>query len=226
MLKEDVVQKDKKEELEESCCAEQKSQKKGPDKTHEKPPAEKVYPSPSCFSRRLAALKARQARDEAGPANVVPHDNEVVDISSDTDSEQVPEYLPGEEARIEEEGEEVPDYLPGAEPMGQEEDPEEDPEEDTEEEPEEDPEEDLEEDPEEDPEEEQPEAMEQNEDQEEENQEMAFEWANQEQEKEDDEEEDVPDLRPGIPDYDEYFRGYFKLAPPPSLASDEESDDE
>ncbi|MED6207067.1 hypothetical protein PIB30_032415 [Stylosanthes scabra] len=36
MLKEDTVQKDEKEELEESCCAEQKSQKKGPDKTYEK----------------------------------------------------------------------------------------------------------------------------------------------------------------------------------------------
>ncbi|MED6181725.1 hypothetical protein PIB30_021995 [Stylosanthes scabra] len=43
MLKEDIIQKDEEEELEESFCADQKSQKKGPDKTYEKPPAE--YPS-------------------------------------------------------------------------------------------------------------------------------------------------------------------------------------
>ncbi|MED6119965.1 hypothetical protein PIB30_016553 [Stylosanthes scabra] len=62
------------------------------------------------------------------------------------------------------------------------------------------------------------------------NQEMA--WANQEEEdeieeeEENDEEEDVPDLYPGILDYDEYFHDYFKLALPPSPASDEESDDD
>ncbi|MED6147166.1 hypothetical protein PIB30_041495 [Stylosanthes scabra] len=58
----------------------------------------KVYPPPSRFPIRLAALRAHQARDEVGPANAAPHDNEVVDISSDSDSEQVPEYVPGEGA--------------------------------------------------------------------------------------------------------------------------------
>ncbi|MED6207335.1 hypothetical protein PIB30_034846 [Stylosanthes scabra] len=95
-------------------CA--KSQKKGPDKTYEIPPAEypsvtgildeieqilyhnkgadahlmaprKVYPPSSRFSRRLAAIRARQAKDEAANENVAPHNNEVVDISSDSDSE-------------------------------------------------------------------------------------------------------------------------------------------
>ncbi|MED6199338.1 hypothetical protein PIB30_075055 [Stylosanthes scabra] len=47
-----------------------------------------------------------------------------------------------------------------------------------------------------------------------------------EEEEENGEEEDVPNLHPGIPDYDEYFHDYFKLAPPPSPASDEESNDE
>ncbi|MED6148210.1 hypothetical protein PIB30_048132 [Stylosanthes scabra] len=129
MLKEDVIQKDEEEELEESCCAEQKNQKKGPDKTYEKPPAEypsvtgmldeieqilyhdkgadthlmasrKVYPPPSRFSRRLASLRARRARDEAGPANAAPQEDEVIDVSSDSDSEQVPEYVSGEEQQM------------------------------------------------------------------------------------------------------------------------------
>ncbi|MED6130524.1 hypothetical protein PIB30_001610 [Stylosanthes scabra] len=41
--------------------------------------------------------------------------------TSDSDSEQVPEYVPGEGAGIEED-EEVLKYVPGAEPMGEEED--------------------------------------------------------------------------------------------------------
>ncbi|MED6218288.1 hypothetical protein PIB30_025379 [Stylosanthes scabra] len=190
----------------------------------------KVYPPPSRFSRRLVALKARQARDEAGPANVAPHDNEVVEINSDSDLEQIPEYVPGEGAEIEEEDEEVPEYVPDAEPMGEEEDPEEDPEEDTKEDPEEEPEEDPEEDPEEEPEdpeegleedpeekqeeepqEEQPEAMEQ--DEEEGGQEMAFGWANQEEEKED----------INLLDHDD-FMDYWEFAPPPSPASDDDDD--
>ncbi|MED6204185.1 hypothetical protein PIB30_006941 [Stylosanthes scabra] len=148
MLNEDLIQKDEEEELEESCCAEQKSQKKGPDKTYEKPSAEypsvtrmldeieqilyhnkgadahlvrnnskwkyqhvqlkdvkqkcwmaprKVYPPPSRFSRRLVAMRARQAKDEAANENAAPHNNEVVNISSDLDSEQVPKYVPREE---------------------------------------------------------------------------------------------------------------------------------
>ncbi|MED6135131.1 hypothetical protein PIB30_043319, partial [Stylosanthes scabra] len=38
-----MLKEDEEEEREESCYEEQKSQKKGPDKTYEKPPAE--YPS-------------------------------------------------------------------------------------------------------------------------------------------------------------------------------------
>ncbi|MED6148832.1 hypothetical protein PIB30_056709 [Stylosanthes scabra] len=136
----------------------------------------KVYPPPSRFSRRLAALRARRARDEAAPANAAPHEDEVIEISSDSSLEQVPEYVPGEGAENEQDDEEVPDYVPSAEPMEEEEDseedPEEEPDEDPEEDPEEEPEEDPEEDPEEEPQEEQPEAMEQEE--EEEGQEIAF----------------------------------------------------
>ncbi|MED6121610.1 hypothetical protein PIB30_031827 [Stylosanthes scabra] len=124
-----------KEDLEESCCAEQKSQKKGPDKINEKPLAE--YPSvtrmlnkiekilyhdkgadahlmaprkdkapqmPTRFSKRLAALKARQTRDEAGPSNAAPRYDEIINISSD--SEQVQENVQEEGGEIEEE--EVP----------------------------------------------------------------------------------------------------------------------
>ncbi|MED6128862.1 hypothetical protein PIB30_102172 [Stylosanthes scabra] len=92
----------------------------------------KVYPPPSRFSRRLAAMRARQARDEAANENAAPHNNEVVDISSDSDSEQVPEYVPGEEEGMEEEHENILEHVPRAEPMGEEEDPEEDPEEEPE----------------------------------------------------------------------------------------------
>ncbi|MED6205270.1 hypothetical protein PIB30_016253 [Stylosanthes scabra] len=140
----------------------------------------KVYPPPSRFSRRLATLRAHQARDEAGPENAAPHNNGVVDISNNSDSEQVPEYVPGEGAGIEEEDEDIPEYVPGAEQLGEGEykvpgEPEEEPEDD----PEEDPEENPEDDPEEEPQEEQPDAMEQEEEnhgeeQEDEDQEMTF----------------------------------------------------
>ncbi|MED6205612.1 hypothetical protein PIB30_019362, partial [Stylosanthes scabra] len=63
----------------------------------------KVYPPPSHFSRRLDALRARRAKDEAGPANAAPQEDEVIDVSSDSDSEQVPEYVPGEGATNEQE---------------------------------------------------------------------------------------------------------------------------
>ncbi|MED6146293.1 hypothetical protein PIB30_033213 [Stylosanthes scabra] len=132
---------------------------------------------PTRFSKRLAALRACQGKDEAGPSNAAPHIDEIIEISSDSDSEQVPEYVPGEGAGIEEEEEEVPEYIPGEgalievlQPLNQVEpgdipydgllnDPEdepmeeekEDPEEDLEEDPKEDPEEDSEEDPEENP---------------------------------------------------------------------------
>ncbi|MED6197370.1 hypothetical protein PIB30_055836 [Stylosanthes scabra] len=180
----------------------------------------KVYPPPSHFSRRLDALRARRAREEAGSANAAPQEDEVIDVSSDSDSEQVPEYVPGEGAGVVEE--EVPKYVPGAEPMEEEEDPEKDPEEDPEEEPEEDPEEDpeeeseedLEEDPEEEPQEEQPEAMEQ-EEEEEEGQEIAFDWANHE--------EGGGGEGIDLSNHDD-FVDYWELAPPPSPANDEDDD--
>ncbi|MED6205280.1 hypothetical protein PIB30_016263 [Stylosanthes scabra] len=75
------------------------------------PRKDKAPQLPTYFSKRLAALRARQARDEAGPSNAAPHIDEVIKISSDSDSEQVPEYLSGEGAGIEEE-EEVPEYVP------------------------------------------------------------------------------------------------------------------
>ncbi|MED6183248.1 hypothetical protein PIB30_036234 [Stylosanthes scabra] len=251
MLKEDVIQKDEEEELEESCYAEQKSQKKGPNKTYEKPPAE--YPSvtgileeieqilyhnkgadthlmaprkdkapqmSTRFSRRLAAIKARQTRDEAGPSNVAPRDDGIINISSDL--EQVQKNVQEEEGEIEEE--EVPGegaLIEILQPLAQEEpedipyDGSEDEEiEEEEKDPEEDPKEDQEEDPEKEPEEEQEEGQD---------------WVEEdeiEEEEENDEEEDVLDLHQGIPDYDEYFHNYFKLTPSPSPASDEESDDE
>ncbi|MED6222073.1 hypothetical protein PIB30_060914 [Stylosanthes scabra] len=109
----------RKEELEGSSYAEQKNQKKGPDKTHEKLLAE--YPSitrtlnkiekilchdkgadahlmaprkhktpqmSTRFSRRLAVLKARQTKDKAGPSNAAPRDDEIINISSDSEQEQ------------------------------------------------------------------------------------------------------------------------------------------
>ncbi|MED6160803.1 hypothetical protein PIB30_054751 [Stylosanthes scabra] len=67
-----------------------------------------------CVRIRLTALRARQARDEAGPSNAAPHNDEVIEISSDFDSEQVLKYVPGEGAGIgEEEEEEVPKYVMG-----------------------------------------------------------------------------------------------------------------
>ncbi|MED6106131.1 hypothetical protein PIB30_002024 [Stylosanthes scabra] len=83
----------------------------------------KVYPPPSCFSRRLAVLRACQARDEAGLADAAPHEDEVIDISSDSSSEQVLEYVPGEGAENKQDDEEVQEYVLGAEPMEEEEDP-------------------------------------------------------------------------------------------------------
>ncbi|MED6143845.1 hypothetical protein PIB30_009655 [Stylosanthes scabra] len=148
----------------------------------------KTYQAPTRFSRSLAALSARQAKDEVGPSNAAPHNDEVIEISSDSDSEQIPEYVPGEGAGIEEE-EKVPKYVPGEgaiievlQPLNQEE-PEDIPYDGPVQDPEDKPMEDEEEYPE---------------------------------EEQENEEEDVPNLQPGIPDYDEYFHDYFKLGPPPS----------
>ncbi|MED6188661.1 hypothetical protein PIB30_087997 [Stylosanthes scabra] len=184
------------------------------------PRKDKAPQMPTRFSRRLAALKARQTKDEAGPSNVAPHDDEIINISSDSEQEQ--EDVQEEEGEIEEE--EVPGYgtlIEVLQPLAQEEPediPYDGPEDGEMEEEEEGPEEDIEDDPEEDPEEEPEEEQEEDQD-----------WVEKDEmegEEQNKEEEDVPDLHPGIPDYDEYFHDYFKLGPPPSPASDEEFDDE
>ncbi|MED6112360.1 hypothetical protein PIB30_060963 [Stylosanthes scabra] len=150
------------------------------------PRKDKAPQMPTRFSRRLAALKARQTRDEARPSNAEPRDDEIINISSDSEQEQ-------ENPLAQEEPEDIPyDGLEDGEMEEEEEGPEED----------------LEEDPEEDPEEEPGEEQEEDQD-----------WVEEdemEEEEENEEEEDVPDLYPGIPDYDEYFHDYFKLGPPPA----------
>ncbi|MED6208952.1 hypothetical protein PIB30_049899 [Stylosanthes scabra] len=164
------------------------------------------------FSRRLAALKARQTKDEAGPSNAAPRDDEIINISSDSKQEQ--EDVQEEEGEIEEK--EVPGYgalIEVLQPLAQEE-----PEDIPYDVPGDGEMEEEEEGPEEDPEEEPEEKQEEDQD-----------WVEEdemEEEEENEEEEDIPDLHSGIPDYDEYFHDYFKLGPPPSPASDEESDDE
>ncbi|MED6149291.1 hypothetical protein PIB30_061014 [Stylosanthes scabra] len=218
-----------KEELEGSSCAgDRRTRKRGrirPMKNRWQnsqmaPRKDKAPQMLTRFSRRLAALKARQTKDETGPSNAAPRDDEIINISSDSEQEQ--EYVQEEEGEIEEE--EVSGYgalIEVLQPLSQEEPediPYDGPEDGEIEEEEEDPEEDFEDDPEEDPEEEPEEEQEEDQD-----------WVEEdemEEEEENEEEEDVTDLHPGVPDYDEYFHYYFKLGPPPNPASDEESDDE
>ncbi|MED6193349.1 hypothetical protein PIB30_018501 [Stylosanthes scabra] len=72
------------------------------------------------FSKRLAAVRARQAKDEAGPSNAASCDDEIINISSD--SEQVPENVSGEEGEIEEEkGPEEGALIEVLQPLAQEE---------------------------------------------------------------------------------------------------------
>ncbi|MED6163507.1 hypothetical protein PIB30_080581 [Stylosanthes scabra] len=66
---------------------------------------------PTRFSLRLAALRARQSTDEAGPSNTAPINPDPIIISSDSESEEVPEYIPGAEPMEDEE--EAPEYVPG-----------------------------------------------------------------------------------------------------------------
>ncbi|MED6216246.1 hypothetical protein PIB30_005835 [Stylosanthes scabra] len=56
-------QEDEEEELEESCYEEQKSQKKGPDKTYEKPPAE--YPSVTGMLEEIEQIPCHNKGDDA-----------------------------------------------------------------------------------------------------------------------------------------------------------------
>ncbi|MED6207382.1 hypothetical protein PIB30_035288 [Stylosanthes scabra] len=76
------------------------------------PRKDKAPQLPTRFSKRLATLRAREARDEAWPLNSASHNDEVIEVSSDSNSEQVPKYVPGEGVGIIKE-EEVPEYVPG-----------------------------------------------------------------------------------------------------------------
>ncbi|MED6151705.1 hypothetical protein PIB30_084928 [Stylosanthes scabra] len=69
----------------------------------------KVHQPPIRFSLRLAALKTRQSRDKAGPSHIAPINAEPIEISSDSESEEVPEYIPG---TGQSDDEEVPEYIP------------------------------------------------------------------------------------------------------------------
>ncbi|MED6165626.1 hypothetical protein PIB30_101393 [Stylosanthes scabra] len=166
----------------------------------------KVHQPPTRFSLQLAALKTRRSRDKAGPSHTAPINAEPIEISSDSESEEVPKYIPG---TGQSDDEEVPEYIPEDWPAenqnpGEEElegpaayheiDPNPDPEE-----PEEDPEE------EEDPGEEDPEDPEE-----------------QEEEKEM-REEQVEAVEPSDDEYQEYFTDYFELAPPASPDSSDDS---
>ncbi|MED6140143.1 hypothetical protein PIB30_090230 [Stylosanthes scabra] len=53
----------------------------------------KVREPPTRFSLRLAALKIRQSRDKAGPSRTAPINDESIEISSDSESEEVPKYI-------------------------------------------------------------------------------------------------------------------------------------
>ncbi|MED6127885.1 hypothetical protein PIB30_092366 [Stylosanthes scabra] len=69
----------------------------------------KVHQPPTRFSLRLAALKTRQSRDKAGPSRTASMNAEPIEISSDSESEEVPEYIPG---IGQSDDEEVPEYIP------------------------------------------------------------------------------------------------------------------
>ncbi|MED6128050.1 hypothetical protein PIB30_093920 [Stylosanthes scabra] len=149
---------------------------------------------PTRFSLRLAALRAPQSTNEAGPSNTAPINPDSIIISSDSESEEVLEYNPGAEPMEDEE--EAPEYVPGDGMIENQDQAEEDPEEELEEEPEEYPEKDPEEEPEEEPEEDPEEDP--------------------NQDPEDEEMEEVVKLQPRDDEYDEYFANYFELASPPS----------
>ncbi|MED6176337.1 hypothetical protein PIB30_087189 [Stylosanthes scabra] len=151
----------------------------------------KIHQLPTRFSLRLAALRTRQSRDKAEPSNPAPISGAPMEISIDSESEEIPEYIP---RAGQSDDEEVPYYIPKDGPAKNQDPEDEEPEEeDPEEEPEEDPEEEPEEDPEEEPKED-----------------------HENQGAEDEEMEQVVNLQPGDVEYDEYFPDYFKLASPPS----------
>ncbi|MED6127954.1 hypothetical protein PIB30_093009 [Stylosanthes scabra] len=162
---------------------------------------------PTRFLLRLAALRARQSTDKAGPSNTAPINLDPIIISSDSKSEEVPEYILGAEPMEDEE--EAPEYAAGDGMMENqdqaEEDPEEDPEMDPEEDPEEDLEEELEEEPEEDPEEDPEEELEED--------------PEEDPNLEGEEMEEVVNLQLGDNEYGKCFADYFELDPPPSPES-------
>ncbi|MED6135399.1 hypothetical protein PIB30_046061 [Stylosanthes scabra] len=55
----------------------------------------KIHQPPTRYSLRLAALKTRQSRDKVGPSRTAPMSTEPIEISSDSESEEIPKYIPG-----------------------------------------------------------------------------------------------------------------------------------
>ncbi|MED6152324.1 hypothetical protein PIB30_090835 [Stylosanthes scabra] len=165
----------------------------------------KVHQPPTHFSLRLAALKTHQSRDMAGPSRTAPINVEPIEISSDSVSEEVPEYIPG---TGQSDDKEVLEYIPEDWPTENQNPGEEEPGANHEMDPNLDPEEeeDLEEEEEEDPEEEEEEDPEEEEEPEEEH---GLEEVQEEAERD--------------PSDDDEFRDYFALAPPASPDSSDDS---
>ncbi|MED6173242.1 hypothetical protein PIB30_057490 [Stylosanthes scabra] len=167
----------------------------------------KIHRPPTRFSLRLAALSARQPIDKAGPSSRTLAIPDPIIISSDSEEDLDPqgssfeEEEPGLDPEEDNHGEdssdkEVSEYIPEDGPIENQDPGEEEPEgpgADHEMDPNPDLEE-PEEDPKEDPEE---------------DPEMG--------------EEEVEAVEPSDDEYNEYFANYFKLAPPPSPDSSDES---
>ncbi|MED6124605.1 hypothetical protein PIB30_060467 [Stylosanthes scabra] len=69
----------------------------------------KVHRPLTRFLLRLAALKTRQSRDKVEPLRTAPMNAEPIQISSDSESEEVPEYIPGTGQSDDEELEYIPE---------------------------------------------------------------------------------------------------------------------
>ncbi|MED6222688.1 hypothetical protein PIB30_066799 [Stylosanthes scabra] len=69
---------------------------------------DKVHQPPTRFSLRFAALKTRQSRDKVGPSRTAPINAKPIEISSDSESKEVLEYILG----TGQSDDEVPEYIP------------------------------------------------------------------------------------------------------------------